>query len=85
MQFDRKISIGNLWTIGVVVVGLVYGWAQFGNDINANARDLRSVEQRITVLENNFQGLLRELATERVTMTRILTEIQTDIRYIKER
>lgn len=85
MQFDRKVSIGNLWTIGVVAVGLIYGWAQFGNDINANARDLRSVEQRVTILENNFQGLLRELATERVTMTRILTEIQTDIRYIKER
>lgn len=85
MQFDRKVSIGNLWTIGVVAVGLIYGWAQFGNDIHANARDLRSVEQRITILENNFQGLLRELATERVTMTRILTEIQTDIRYIKER
>lgn len=85
MQFDRKVSIGNLWTIGAVGVGLVAGWVNFGASIETNARDLRSVEQRITILENNFQGLLRELATERVTMTRILTEIQTDIRYIKER
>lgn len=85
IEVDRKISVGNLWTIGVVAVGLVAGWVQFGNNIESNAKDLRLVEVRITALESNLQQLLRELGEERVTQTRILTEIQSDLKYIKER
>lgn len=85
IEVDRKISVGNMWTIGVVVVGLVAGWTQFGNNIDTNAKDIRLVEVRITALENNFQSLLRELGSERVKQTEILTRIQTDIQYIKER
>lgn len=85
MEVDKKISVGNIWTIGVVAVGLVAGWVQFGNNIETNAKDIRLVEVRVTALENNFQALLRELGTERVEQTKILTEIQSDIRYIKDR
>lgn len=85
IEFDRKISVGNLWTIGVVVVGVVAGWVQFGNNLESNAKDLRLVEIRVTALESNFQALLRELGDERIIQTRILTEIQSDLKYIKER
>jgi hypothetical protein len=85
MELDRKISIGNIWTIGVVGVGLVAGWVQFGNNIESNAKDIRLVEIRVTALESNLQALLKEIGAERVTQTRILTEIQSDLKYIKER
>lgn len=85
IEVDRKISIGNMWTIGVVVVGLVAGWTQFGNNIDTNAKDIRLVEVRVAALENNFQLLLRELGSERIKQTEILTSIQKDIQYIKER
>lgn len=85
MELDRKISIGNIWTIAVVGVGLVAGWVQFGNNIESNAKDIRLVEMRVTALESNLQQLLRELGAERVAQTRILTEIQSDLKYIKER
>lgn len=85
MEVDKKISVGNIWTIGVVAVGLVAGWVQFGNNIETNAKDIRLVEMRVSALESNFQALLRELGTERVEQTKILTEIQSDIKYIKER
>lgn len=85
MEIDRKVSVGNIWTIGVVVVGIVAGWVQFGNNIEGNAKDIRMVEVRVSNLEHNFQALLRELGAERVTQTRILTEMQSDLKYIKER
>lgn len=85
MEIDRKVSLGNLWTIGVVVVGGVASWVGFGHNIETNAKDIRLVEVRVTALESNFQSLLRELGIERVEQTKILTEIQADIRYIKER
>jgi hypothetical protein len=85
IEFDRKISVGNIWTIAVVGVGLVAGWVQFGNNIEGNAKDIRLVEMRVSALESNLQQLLRELGAERVAQTRILTEIQSDLKYIKER
>jgi len=85
MEVDKKISVGNIWTIGVVAVGLVAGWVQFGNNIETNAKDIRLVEMRVSAIESNFQSLLRELGTERVEQTKILTEIQSDIKYIKDR
>lgn len=85
VEFDKKYSVGNLWTIAIVVVGLVAGWTQFGSNIDTNARDLRLVETRVKVLEDNFASLLRELGSERVKQTEILTRIQSDIQYIKER
>lgn len=85
MEFDRKFSIGNVWTIGVVLVGLVAGWVQFGSDIQAGAKDTAALTARVTNLENNFHSLLKQLGDERVTQTRILTEIQSDLKYLKER
>lgn len=85
MEFDRKFSVGNLWTIGVVGVGLVAGWVQFGNNIESNAKDIRLVEIRVSALESNLQALLKEIGAERVIQTRILTEIQSDLKHIKER
>lgn len=85
MEFDRKFSIGNVWTIGVVLVGIVVGWTTFGNDIQTNAKDTVALTARVTNLENNFHALLKQLGDERVTQTRILTEIQSDLKYLKER
>ena len=54
MELDRKISIGNIWTIAMVGVGLVAGWVQFGNNIESNAKDIRLVELRVSALESNL-------------------------------
>ena len=85
VEFDRKFSIGNVWTIAVVVfgVGVVYATGQAADA--SQTKDMRAVEIRVTALENNFASLLRELGSERVKQTEILTRIQSDIQYIKER
>ena len=85
VEFDRKFSIGNVWTIAVVVFGGGVVYATTGAADASQTKDMRAVELRVTALENNFASLLRELGSERVKQTEILTRIQSDIQYIKER
>jgi len=37
IKFDDKLPLGNVITIGTVLVGLVVGWTQFGHGIDVNA------------------------------------------------
>lgn len=84
MKFDDKLSLGNVITIGTVLVGLVVGWTQFGHGINVNATGLVKVEARVSALETNFNTLMRELSSERVAQTRVLTELQSDLKYLRQ-
>lgn len=85
MEFDRRVTAGNVWTIVVFIFIAGAAWATNSTENAARDRSYASVEVRVTALENNFQSLLRELGSERVKQTEILTRIQTDIQYIKER
>lgn len=65
MSFDRRITMGNLITIVVLVGGLAIGWGQLDSGVKASA-DLRpSVEDlktRVTVLENYKGARDRQIA-----------------------
>lgn len=82
---DPKITVGNIITAATIAAALVVGWVNFGASIETNARDIAGVAVRVERIENNFTTLLNNLNLERVDQTRILTELQTDIKYIKER
>lgn len=84
MDIDRKVSVGNLLTIGTIVVGGVMAWASMGHGLETNARDISQVSARVTRLETNLETLINTLNADRVSQTRLLTELQTDVRYIKE-
>ena len=84
IKFDDRLSLGNVITIGTLLVGLVVGWTQLGQGIDVNATGIRKVEVRVTALESNFNTLLRDLGAERVAQTRVLTEVQTDLRYLRQ-
>lgn len=84
MEFDWKLSLGNLLTIGLVAGGIITGWAHITSSNAENTRDLLTVSARVSAIESNFQTLLRENNLERIEQTRILTELQTDMRYVRE-
>ena len=84
MEFDRKFSIGNVVTIGTIIVGGIMAWTQVAGGTVSNAREIMTVQARVSIIENNYQALLRDLNVERVEQTRILTELQTDLRYVRE-
>lgn len=84
MQFDRKFSIGNVATIITMIAGLSIGYATLVNGTEGNTRDIKLLDLRVSNLENSFSDLLRQLSEKEVITTRVLTELQTDMRYTRE-
>lgn len=84
MEFDRKFSIGNIATIGTVLAGIVIGYASVVQGNETNTRDIRSLDVRVSTLETGFRDLLRQLGDKEIAQTRILTELQADLKYTRQ-
>lgn len=83
LEFDPKFSIGNIVTIGLLLASLVAGWFNLTGSVSSNAREIVTVSDRVTTLESNLNALIREINGERLTQTRILTQLQTDMSYTR--
>jgi hypothetical protein len=83
LEFDPKFSIGNIVTIGLLIASLVAGWFNLTGSVSSNAREIITVSDRVTTLETNLNALIKEINGERLTQTRLLTQLQTDMSYTR--
>ena len=81
---DFKISIGNILTIGSVVVGLSIGWQNLASGVQTNASDILKLDARVTTQGDKLERLIGELQAYRLSETTLLTELRTDMRYLRE-
>jgi hypothetical protein len=81
---DLKISIGNLLTIGSVIIGLTIGWQTLAAGVQANAKDIIRLDAQVDLQSVRLEKTLAELQAYRITETNILTELRTDMRYLRE-
>lgn len=81
---DFKISIGNILTIGSVVVGLSIGWQTLTSGVQTNASDILKLDARVTAQGDKLERLIGELQAYRLSETTLLTELRTDMRYLRE-
>ena len=81
---DFKISIGNILTIGSVVVGLSIGWQTMASGVQTNASDILKLDARVTTQGDKLERLIGELQAYRLSETTLLTELRTDMRYLRE-
>jgi len=81
---DFKISIGNILTIGSVVVGLSIGWQTLASGVQTNASDILKLDARVTTQGDKLERLIVELQAYRLSETTLLTELRTDMRYLRE-
>ena len=81
---DFKISIGNILTIGSVVVGLSIGWQTLASGVQTNASDILKLDARVTTQGEKLERLIVELQAYRLSETTLLTELRTDMRYLRE-
>lgn len=81
---DFKISIGNILTIGSVVVGLSIGWQTLTSGVQTNASDILKLDARVTTQGDKLERLIVELQAYRLSETTLLTELRTDMRYLRE-
>src|SRR3990172_8292101 len=82
--FNPEVSIGNLLSAVVVIVGLAIGWQTLAGVTQSNAKDITAVAIRVTALEVSLASILRDINADRLAQTRMLTELQTDMRYTRQ-
>ena len=83
LEFDPKFSIGNVVTVALLIISLVGGWFTLTGNVTTNAREITNVSNRVTTLETNLNALIKEINGERLTQTRLLTQLQTDMSYTR--
>ena len=81
---DFKISIGNILTIGSVIIGITIGWQTLASGVQTNATDILKLDARGNKQDERVERLIIELQAYRLSETTLLTELRTDMRYLRE-
>ena len=81
---DLKISLGNILTIGSVIIGLTIGWQTLAAGVQSNTNDIQKLDTRVNDQGDRLDTLMTELQTNRINETALLTELRTDMRYLRE-
>jgi hypothetical protein len=78
---DVKISLGNILTIASVIVGLTTGWMTLASGVQQNSADILKIDGRVSAQADRT---ITELQAYRLSETTLLTELRTDMRYLRE-
>ena len=81
---DVKISLGNILTIASVIVGLTTGWMTLASGVQQNSADILKIDGRVSAQADRLDRTITELQAYRLTETTLLTELRTDMRYLRE-
>jgi TolA-binding protein len=81
---DLKISIGNILTIGSVIIGLTIGWQTLAAGVQTNASDILKLDGKVNDQGDRMDKMMTDLQTNRINETALLTELRTDMRYLRE-
>ena len=81
---DVKISLGNILTIASVIVGLTTGWMTLASGVQHNSADILKIDGRVSAQADRLDRTITELQAYRLSETTLLTELRTDMRYLRE-
>ena len=81
---DFKISLGNILTIGSVIIGLTIGWQTLAAGVQSNSNDILKLDGRVSAQADRLDRTITELQAYRLSETTLLTELRTDMRYLRE-
>lgn len=83
LEFDKRLSLGNIITVGALLVTMATAWATLGESQRSQGRQLVNIDARVDAVESQASELSQRIADERVEQTRLLTELQADVRYMR--
>lgn len=81
---DLKVSMGNILSILTIIMGLSAGWFTIVGDVTTNAREIDSLDRRISKSEQVIDKLSDNLQSDRLTLNTVLTQLQSDVRYMRD-
>ena len=72
-QFEKKISLQHLITLGTLIVGGILGFTALSKDVAVNATRISQQEAQMIIMKADFQNILNELKFE-------MREIRSEMR-----
>jgi hypothetical protein len=83
IKWRGDISLGQVITILTMLIGATIAWQTIVLRVEANANDIAALAARVDKQELVVQRALSEAQTDRLSQTEILTELRTDMRYLR--
>jgi hypothetical protein len=83
IKWRGDISFGQVITILTMLIGATIAWQTIVLRVEANANDIAALAARVDKQELVVQRALSEAQTDRLSQTEILTELRTDMRYLR--
>ena len=83
IKWRPEISFGQVITLATMLIGAAIAWQTIVLRVEANAKDIASLSVRVDKQEVVVQRALAEAQADRLSQTEILTELRTDIRYLR--
>lgn len=82
MSIDMKMSLGNLITIGSVVVGISFSYAVISSGVDRTKIDVTKLETRIERLETQNGDVRDRMTRMEVTLQNMAINIDRVARYV---
>jgi hypothetical protein len=82
-EIERKFNLGHLATILTVIVGLSMGWQALAGTTAENTGQIASLRAVNAEQDKAIQSLLAVINADRLEQQKLLTEMRTDIRYLR--
>ncbi len=58
-KLDGTVSLGNIISMGSVILAMVWGWSQLVNDQENQASDIKDLNDNVEVIAEKFDQLLQ--------------------------
>lgn len=84
IKFNPEISVTSLITILTLVVSVVGGWTLLSASVNASAARIDTLERKFEEAATTALAQREAAVAAQLDLTRTLTELQTDVRYLRE-
>lgn len=84
VRFSPDFTVGNIITLLVLAVSVIGGWFTLHNSVSANTLAIENNSQAIREVRGDVRTLETSALTSQVELTRILTELQADVRYLRQ-
>lgn len=84
IDLDMKMSLGNMITIGTLLVAIVFGWANFRSDIESNRSATAANTIRIERLEIQSGEMKDRLTRMEVTLQNVSMQIDRAVRLLEK-
>ncbi|MBT1155721.1 hypothetical protein J1C56_08965 [Aminobacter anthyllidis] len=84
MDIDMKMSLGNMIVIGTLLASIIFGWANFRSDIEANRLATAANTTRIERLEIQSGEMKDRLTRMEVTLQNVSMQIDRAVRLLEK-